>query len=423
MTTIPADIAARPAAPLSRAITRTPDAQIIVTANGPGEVAAWLYPFAAALHERAPNVALTTALLPCVFASGAESAVVRGFEGMRAVARPADSMRWIFGGTRPAGFLDADAGCVLHLGGELTLSVLLAKRLGYPIVAYAEDPVPHAGLLDRICVVDARLLPKRHSDPRYRVVGNLMVDAARRRVPNRESSARTVRTIALFPGSREYQVRSMLPFLVKVAGDVAAAGCDLRWVLAKSDFLSRELLGALASHDCGRIIEGENARWIDQSTLMSDRGVCLRVASPAEAMRVGDLALTIPGTNTAELAALGIPMILLLPTNGVHTHPLPGLAGHVGALPVVGPWIKRAVATVYLRRIRHWAHPNRRVGESVVPELVGRIRAADVARATIDAVNTPTEPLARRLREIMGPPGGAARLVDEVLGMLPPTPY
>jgi hypothetical protein len=111
-------------------------------------------------------------------------------------------------------------------------------------------------------------------------------------------------------------------------------------------------------------------------------------------------------------------MILLLPAYQLHTLPLPGLAGHLGRVPIIGWRIKRAVANWYLRTRKHWAHPNRLSREPVVPELVGKISAKDVADRVCEMLSEPLEPTSERLREIMGPPGSADRLVDEVLGTI-----
>ena len=128
--------------------------QVVVAVNGPGEVAAWLFPFAAALKQRDPGARLLVVLLPCVFASGAERGVVRGMDGVDSVCDPAETMRWIFRGHAPASFVDGADTRVLHLGGEMVLSAMLARRLRAPLVAYAEGRVSYPALLDRICLVD-----------------------------------------------------------------------------------------------------------------------------------------------------------------------------------------------------------------------------------------------------------------------------
>lgn len=395
--------------------------QIVAAINGPGEVAAWLYPFADILRRHHPHVSLRVALMPCVFASGRETLVVDDMPGIDAVCTPDETMRWITRGTVPDGFNGIAPAGVVHFGGELLLSVALARRMGRPIVVYEEDRVRWPWLLNKICVVDDRVGGAKEANGKVREVGNLMVDAAQLRVPHRRPAHNHQRTVALFPGSRSYFVQQMLPFLLMVASRVQREIPGTRWVLAKSDFVALDDIGRFTATREGRVLEGHNASWERESSrdvLVSEDGVRVNVVSPAEAMRVADLALTIPGTSTAELAALGIPMILALPAYHLHTLPLPGLAGHLGGIPVLGPAIKKMVARSYLRSRRHWAHPNRRSDERIVPELVGSISATLVADEVVRQLHLPTEPIAERLRDVMGAPGAARRFADEVMATL-----
>ncbi|MEP7345025.1 MAG: hypothetical protein ABI877_07155 [Gemmatimonadaceae bacterium] len=399
---------------------------VVAMVNGPGEIAAWLYPFAAALRERDPSTHLSAGLLPCVFASGAEPGVLARMGDVDTVIPVHETMRWIVRGERPTGLHHEKGlpGCVLHMGGELWLSAVLAKRLRYPLVVYAEDRVRYASLADRICLADTSALPAKEAQQRTSsVVGNLMVDAARMRVPHRAARDGATRVVALFPGSRAYQVRNMLPFLMKVAGNVAGSHTPTRWIVAQSEFVSDRQLAAFADGEPTRVLEGERARLLTAAggthkILVSERGVRFEVRSAGEAMREADLALTIPGTNTAELAALGIPMMLLFPTHHLRDIRLPGLVGLLRNVPILGPRLTQAVAESYLRTRRFWAHPNRRANDAVVPEVIGRFTAGQIAERVSALLDTSLAATAQRLRSTMGPPGGAARLVDEVMDLI-----
>lgn len=398
---------------------------VIALVNGPGEIAAWLYPFAAALRKRDRSIRLSAGLLPCVFASGAEPTVLSRMSDVDRVIPVRETMRWIVRGERPVdiGGEPELPGCVLHLGGEIWLSALLAKRAGYPLVVYAEDRVRYPGLADRICLADTSALPSTARQRSTSVIGNLMVDAARMRVPYRASRDVGSRVVALFPGSRPYQIRNMLPFLLKVAGDVEALRGPTRWIVAQSEFVSDGQLAACADGEPTRVLEGERARLVaapgsSTKMLLSERGLQVEVRSAAEAMREADLALTIPGTNTAELAALGIPMLLLFPTHHLREIRLPGLAGWLRNVPVIGPRLTQTVAESYLRSRRYWAHPNRRANDAVVPEVIGRFTAGHIAEHVSTLLDSSLGAVAQRLRSTMGPPGGAARLVDEVVDLM-----
>jgi lipid-A-disaccharide synthase len=84
-------------------------------------------------------------------------------------------------------------------------------------------------------------------------------------------------------------------------------------------------------------------------------------------------------------------------------------------VPVLGPLVKQAVATTYLRVRRYWAHPNRLANEMIVPELIGRLTPDAIARQLQQMLDVPLAWTAQRLRAAMGEPGASGRLVDEVL--------
>ena len=395
--------------------------QVIVVLNGPGEVSAWLYPFAAALRRHAPQVRLGTALVPCVFASGRELDVVQTMDGVDAVSRPAQTLGYICGGDLPEGFQADLPGCVLHFGGEPIFSWLLAKRLGYPMLAYSEGAVGFESRYQKVFLVDDSKMNGRPRDGKYQVVGNIMIDAARLRCSARKKSRRSPLTIGLFPGSREYMIKHLLPFLIKMVEQVSVALPGARWMIGKANFINLESIKRAASDDTGRLLDGTSARWEEggpSGTLVSPSGVRMEIHPPSAVMEQADLIVTIPGTNTAELAALGIPMMVLVPTQHSEAHPLPGVLGYIDHLPWLGPYIKRHVALAFLRRHRYLAHPNRRAGREVVPEIVGDLTPAMAAAALVRILEQPGGAVERDLVSVMGPPGATDRLVDEVLTFL-----
>jgi lipid-A-disaccharide synthase len=130
------------------------------------------------------------------------------------------------------------------------------------------------------------------------------------------------------------------------------------------------------------------------------------------------LALTIPGTNTAELSALGIPMMILLPSQKPELYPLPGPAGHLHRIPLVGKYLKIFLLWLFWKRVKYLAHPNRKAGVEIVPEIVGRVSAEAVAARLADYALSPLQPTADRLKTIMGKPGAADHLVREILNLV-----
>ena len=133
------------------------------------------------------------------------------------------------------------------------------------------------------------------------------------------------------------------------------------------------------------------------------------------------LALTTVGANTAELAALGIPMLVLLPTQQLDAmRNWDGIPGILAGLPLVGSQFAKLINWLILRQGRLFAWPNIWAGEEIVPELAGHLEAAAVAQRVLDYLDHP-EKLAQmrdRLRQVRGESGAATRLAAIVCEQL-----
>jgi lipid-A-disaccharide synthase len=326
-------------------------------------------------------------------------------------------MDMILRGRLPAGFDSPMPGALLHLGGEKLLSYLLSKRLRLPSFAYVESKSALQTAFDSVLQSGLDAKAQESSDN----VGELIVDAARLRYPERRRTTNGIRRVGLYPGSRDYLVNYMLPFFGVVADHVAARRAGVEWLLAKADFLPDAYLHDIPRVERERPLEGVDLRFEtdgDERHLVTPKGTRIAVRSPTEVAAQADLALTIPGTTTGELAALGIPMVVALPTWRGETAPLPGLAGHLDRIPLLGRLAKRGVAHLYLRSLGNLAHPNRRAGRQVVPELVGHISSRDVGDVVVDMLGSDLTPVTEDLRSVMGAPGAADRIVDRLVARM-----
>lgn len=410
----------------------TETCDLVLTANSPGEVTGWVTPAAPALREAIPGARITVFIPPCTFASGCERQVVAGLPGVDAAYGPADFLRFALLGIRPPGFAPGRRGAVVFLGGELTNAVLLKKRLGYPAVAYTEGFVNWTDAFACFAVpygsIREKLLAKGVPEEKVAVVGNLMLDAVR---PLRQ--AEQVRAelgaggrnlVLLLPGSRPGEVEFMTPFLVRVADLLSARRPETAFVLGLSPFaqtaqIETALQGPLAGEfgaaarfvpDAGSdphragLIEGERTR------------IPVWSGGRFDLMAASDLALTIPGTNTAELGYLGVPMVVALPLNHPERIPLEGLAGLIGNLPRLGKALKRRILPRLAARIPYAAWPNRLAEAYLVPELRGEVTPEWVAQEADALLSDPPRRagMSEALRRIMGEPGAARRLASVV---------
>ena len=394
--------------------------QIVVAVNGPGEISGWLRPFVSEFKTHFPETPIFACIVPCTFSSGSERQVVEQIDGIDGVCDARQTWKFILQGRWPPGFHRSRRGVLLHFGGEGMLSLLLAKRFRLPAVAYVERPFFGQQSFDRIFYTGFVPIPRRRLNGRSRIVGDMMMDT--RRSHKRVSAATQDQrlTIGLYPGSRTPVVRHALPFFAQLA-DVVGKRLEVDWVIAKSDFVSLDYLASLqelGSEDlpCGGV-DFSLHHVNDEAWLVTEGGTRIRILTAAQAACSIDVALTLPGTSTAELGAMGIPMVVVLGTQLVRrpeVFPLPGLAGHLDRVPLVGRPLKSLAARSLLRAMPHLSHPNRRAGRQIVPELVGEITVEDVASSLVDTATTNRETIAADLRRVMGAPGAASRLVEQI---------
>jgi lipid-A-disaccharide synthase len=129
------------------------------------------------------------------------------------------------------------------------------------------------------------------------------------------------------------------------------------------------------------------------------------------------LCITTVGANTAELGSLGIPMIVLLPTQQLDAmRSWDGIWGLLAHLPAVGSMIAKAINKVIIfwkqKRGEFFAWPNIWAKEMIVPEWVGRLEAEAVAQQVIEYLEHPEQLQAMRdrLMRMRGQQGAAAQL-------------
>ena len=408
--------------------------------NGPGELSTWVRPLALGLHRQWPLRPLAAApgalhlvLVPCPNGTGREQRVAADwglFEGITPARRFWGLLlrpgRW---GPWPR------RGVVVFLGGDQFWTVLLSARLGYRHLTYAEWLARWPRWNDRIAAMGPqaaeRLAPRWR--PRCTVVGDLMVDLGER--ARREAPLPAGEWVALLPGSKRAKLLVGVPFLLETADRLAALrpGCRFLLPLAPTTGLAELLQCAGATNPIARCYGSGVPRPLPSTLLESDgmalvtpAGTRIELARSAPAhgpLSQCALALTTVGANTAELAALGVPMLVLVPTQ----HPevmraWDGLAGGLARLPGLGMLLGRALTAWRLRRRTLLALPNIHAGRQLVPERVGAISPAQIASESVDWLSRPErlEALRQDLRRLRGEGGAVAALVALVRELLPP---
>ncbi|MCS5699556.1 glycosyl transferase [Cyanobium sp. FGCU-52] len=410
-----------------------PEAAIVLVSNGPGELSTWVRPLAERLHAelslrpRDPlaRTALQLVLVPCPNATGQEHRVARTW-GLFDRVLPAHRFWWMLLRPRRHGPW-APRGVVVFLGGDQFWTVLLSARLGYRHLTYAEWVARWPRWNDRIAAMGptaAARLPARWRS-RCTVVGDLMADlseSARQADPLPPGE-----WVALLPGSKRAKLQVGVPFLLRAADRLAALRPGVRFLLpvAPTTSVAEVMAYADSANPIARSFGATlPARDGDELRTAAGTRILLLESHPAHgALSQCRLALTTVGANTAELGALGLPMIVLVPTQHLHVmQAWDGWLGLLARLPLLRRLLGVALTAWRMRHRGFLAWPNISAGRAVVPERVGAITPEAIAEEAADWLEHPERLAGMRddLRSLRGSPGAVAALATMVRGLLPP---
>jgi hypothetical protein len=423
-------------------------ADILILSNGPGELLTWVQPVVRVLRQRLGSdrqtLRISIVLSPCPNASGQEAALARRFPGVDRVQSAPHFLPFLLWGKTQENWDWRPHGIVLFLGGDQFFPILIGKRLGYKTILYVEWKARWHAWADRFATMQANSLdtvaPKyRH---KFTVVGDLMIEAgASAQSPNFASPKVDVTPaispaptalpaaaqIALLPGSKAMKLFPGVPLTLAIAEHVHATHPQVRFVLAVAPTLNLAELANYADPQKNEAIAqfGWSSATLvtppDQRPYLQTRSglqVELWTESPAYALlKDCDLCLTTVGANTAELGALLVPMLVLIPTQQLHLMKAwDGLPGVLVRVPGVGDRLARWLSAQALKRAGRLALPNIWAQAEIVPELVGALQPAEVAAIVVDYITHPEKLAAMRthLRQVRGAPGAAEKLVKLV---------
>jgi Lipid-A-disaccharide synthetase len=392
--------------------------EIVLLSNGPGELYTWAGPMLRELRAQAPEVRVSLGLLPCPFASGHEERIARGL-GFDAISSVTESLAFIAGGPKPAAFAKKSHGLVIGLGGDVGFPGRIGSRLGYPAWRYSFEPYWKDGL-EKLFVHDARTLEKaQKSGPKDKLenIGNLTADALAFQTPAPKLPGLDV---LIMPGSRKFEVEHMLGVFAATAEQIAqTVSGPIRFHWPRSRLLTEPMLEVARSGK--KVLDlGGVATRLEADFLVTPNGTRIHVADESDRyalMKMCDLALTIPGTNTLELGIANCPSIVALPLQKSELIPIENPLRYLEHIPIFGPRIKRKLVEIFLSRFKHVSLPNMIADEAIQLELRGDVTPDLIASHAQTLLENPSE-LARmreRLNATMPQPGTAAKLVARAL--------
>lgn len=265
-------------------------------------------------------------------------------------------------------------------------------------------------------------IPKSYQ-PKFSLVGDLMADVALE-VTKSDLDSQTP-LIGLLVGSKPAKLSQGVPLCLAIAEKIQQQQPQVRFMIPVAPTLDLLILSHYASlqHNnlipalgnvTGEIIYDSN----HPPYLLTSGGIKIELITefPAYQTIVNcQLCLTTVGANTAELTALRVPMIVLLPTQQLDAmRSWDGLPGILANLPGVGTVLAKLINWLVLKQGRLFAWPNIWAGTEIVPELVGKLEPATVAQLVLNYLNHPHQlkTMKDHLNAVRGQTGAAQQIAD-----------
>ncbi len=404
-------------------------ADVVILSNGPGEVTTWVRPVVKALRAQlGEQIRISVILSPCPHATGKEAAIALSYPEVNRVQKAEDFFSFLLWGKTADNWDWCEKGVVLFLGGDQFFTVAIAKRLNYRSVVYAEWEARWLTLIDQFGVMKAEITAQ--VSPRFRdkitVVGDLMADINLDIAPPVD----TPPLIGLLPGSKPAKLAQGVPLCLAIAENLNQAHPQTQFIIPVAPTLDLATLAQFANPDLNPVaryfgeIRAELKFDHNQPYLQTHNGLRIDLYQEFPAHRVLTqcrVCVTTVGANTAELGALAIPMVVLLPTQQLDAMKAwDGIPGILANLPFLGSTFAKIINTLILRQKRLFAWANIWAGEMIVPELIGNLQPQAIANLILDWLNHP-EKLAEiqaKLRQVRGKAGAAEKLAEIVKNQL-----
>ncbi|MBW4645253.1 MAG: lipid-A-disaccharide synthase [Goleter apudmare HA4340-LM2] len=416
---------------------------ILILSNGPGEVTTWVRPVVKALRQKLGDdrsmVRISVVLSPCPNASGKEVAIALSYPEVDRVQGAEHFWQFLLWGKTAENWDWRSRGVVVFLGGDQIFPVMIGRKLGYRTVVYAEWEARWHSLIDRFGIMKpgvAQGVPQKYTQ-KFTVVGDLMLEASSHSSLTNDAGRMTNDTteiIGILPGSKAAKLAQGVPLTLAIAEYIHQKRPQTKFVIPVAPTLDLATLASFADPQINPFVETfgfsgasltSSKESTENSEIKTGKSLSVRLwqVNPAyELLSQCSICLTTVGANTAELGALAVPMIVLLPTQQLDAmRSWDGLPGLLANLPGVGSTFAKMINWFFLRRKGLLAWPNIWAQEEVVPELVGQLQVSEIGEMVLDLLAHPEKLAAIRakLRNIRGEAGAAqklAQIVSEEIG-------
>jgi hypothetical protein len=407
---------------------------LLILSNGPGEVTTWMRPVVRALRRELGDdrarCRISVILSPCPNATGREDRIAATYPEVDRVQAAQDFLPFLLFGKTAANWDWRERGVVIFLGGDQFFTLLIAKRLGYFSLVYAEWEARWYRFIDRFALRNEAILktipaPYQH---KCRVVGDLMADILPVETNSGERDELSP-TIGFLPGSKAAKLSQGVPLCLSIADHLRRQYPQLKFLLFLAPTLDLDTLAYFADpqrnsiaakfDQASAVLVGKEGGYFFQTPMGTEIEIVTEFPAH-QSLRRCQLCITTVGANTAELAALAIPMLVLLPTQELDAmRSWDGVGGILANLPLVGSGLAKLINWLILSRKRLYAWPNIWAKEAVVPELIGELRGIDIAKIVGDYLQN-REALQKMVDRLRGlnPPQATAKQLAAMVSLL-----
>lgn len=414
---------------------------IVILSNGPGEITTWVLPVVkqirAKLSQIQNNLRISLILSPCPHATGNEVNIATPWQEINRIQSPENFFSFLLWGKTADNWDWYSQGLVIFLGGDQFFTLTIAKRLSFQSLIYAEWDARWYRYIDYFAVMNQAVIDKIPSlfHDKCTVVGDLMADVSILKSENNRVNNNNNIKIGLLPGSKSSKLTQGVPFLSSIVQYIINSFSEkdlfnIEFILPVAPTITPKKLAFYGDKKNNPLIDKLGNVTIQlveeekQLYLLTSGGVKIKLITnfPAYEELVNcDLCLTTVGANTAQLGALGIPMIVLIPLYQLEAmKSWDGLPGILANLPIVGDFFAKLINSIVLeftkKNKKLYAWPNLWAKKEIVPELIGYLTAEEVGNLVLDLLTNP-EKLAimkDNLQKVRGTSGASIKIAEIV---------
>ena len=411
---------------------------VVIITNGPGELSTWVKPFVESLikineskeKNNKLNFSIRLVLVPCPNSTGKEFEVAITWEKFELITKAKTFWSLLI---KPSSFGTwPKKGIVIFLGGDQFWGILLAKRLGYINVTYAEWIARWPRWTNIIVAMNEKVknsLPKKYKY-KCKIIGDLMADIKLDNEIHIKNQKKTL--IALFPGSKKAKLSIGIPFFLETADLISERNKRIDFIIPvapttnKEEYLyfqsNKNPISKYYSSKIKNIKKVKNSTFDYVVETSKNTKIYLVVKHPCyEVLKKCELAITTVGANTAELAAISLPMIVVLPTQHLDImNAWDGIFGIIGKIPIANKLFSFVIKNWNLKEKKFFSWPNIKAGKPIIPERIGDISPKEIAKEALFLINNREylQKIKKNLLSQRGQDGAVEKLTSIILNLI-----